>query len=1114
MESAQALRTPTPGTLVIPAKKRQKSAGERPRVLKIQRTCVYDGPGIRTVIFFQGCALRCRWCQNPEALTYQPELAPDSDYSITDIVEIVLRDRDYYRKTGGGVTLSGGDPLLQNPDSLVPLLKKLKKEKVHIAAETSLHVPWKNVVRVAPHVDLFLVDLKVVGDDTLHAELTGQDGTLIRSNIEKLMARNAGIRFRMVVVPGLNDSERHIRAAARYLKSLGHDSIELLKYHDMYEEKALRLGLVRESLGIAPEESLEALKTAADVFRSLRIRVEAIDLEPGRERALFTGRVHAIQKAIRESDHHLCFEVSRLKTDFYKKNGFSKPAHIHRAERLAHVLTNKEIIVYPEELLVGNFTSKRKGGQVWEEHYGSLFVSILHQINRQKPVSFKCSFRDKLAFYFKIFPFWMRRSLLGRVNRKVSDLVLTVARASEMNAGFNNNMAAIAHFIVNFERLLELGTTGMIEEIRAAQREKPDNNQDFYNGAVIALEAIEAFAGRYADRLGEMALAESDENRRRELEAMAAVCRHVPKHPARTLHEALQCMLFLQIALCLESYENAVSFGRLDQILYPYYARDRKAGRITYEEAKELVALFILKMDEVILVNDGDTYLGIGKLFETMSTDQSVTVGGLGKDGRDGTNDVTYMLLDVCELQPYAVNMTARLHAKSPAAYVERLAEVYINGAPMPALYNDEIYLDTLRRHYPTSVEQARNYSIVGCVEPNASDDHYGNTDCANVNVVLPFLQALKGEEDDLWNYGFAEQLDKIVSKFIEYTFRRDNAFSRFVLSRYTRRRNRRKTRKAARSCNPPANMDELLERFQNRLNVLTSSILADHQRIEGEIRKNFPTPLASSLSPGCVASGKDVNEGGATFNSSGIQGVGITDAADSLHAIDQVVFKKGLYTLREVIEAIDHDFEGDRHGAVRKALLAVPKFGHDGSPEAVEWVNRVLEIYVKALDSVANPPRDGIYTAGYYALNVNDVYGAKTPSLPSGRLRGVPLANSVTPHYGMESSDLLSSLNSVAGVDFARLAPNGTTVTFTIDAALFQGDEGVRNLARIIETFFKKGGMQFQPNVINREILLEAYRNPEKYPFLLVRVAGYCAYFNDLSDELKKRIINRTYYS
>jgi len=307
--------------------------------------------------------------------------------------------------------------------------------------------------------------------------------------------------------------------------------------------------------------------------------------------------------------------------------------------------------------------------------------------------------------------------------------------------------------------------------------------------------------------------------------------------------------------------------------------------------------------------------------------------------------------------------------------------------------------------------------------------------------------------------------------------------------------------------------MEELLARFQARLNHLATSILTDHQAIEEAIREDFTTPLASSLSRGCVESGKDVNQGGAKFNSSGIQAVGITDVADSLHAIDEVAYKKKLYTLQDIINAMDHDFEGPAYQKIREALLAVPKFGQDDSQEAVDWVNRTLQIYVDALKQVPNCPRNGIYTAGYYALNVNDVYGKKTPSIPSGRLKGVPLANSVAPHYGMQAADLLSSLNSVAGVDFVNYAPNGTTVTFTIDSALFQGTDGVRNLSSIFSTYFKEGGMQFQPNVINREMLLDAYNNPEKYPYLLVRVAGYCAYFNHLSDDLKKIIINRTCY-
>jgi len=308
--------------------------------------------------------------------------------------------------------------------------------------------------------------------------------------------------------------------------------------------------------------------------------------------------------------------------------------------------------------------------------------------------------------------------------------------------------------------------------------------------------------------------------------------------------------------------------------------------------------------------------------------------------------------------------------------------------------------------------------------------------------------------------------------------------------------------------------MDELLYRFQIRLNALAKSILTDHQNLEKELRTNFTTPLASSLFKGCIENGKDVYEGGTTFNSSGIQAVGVTDVADSLHAIEEVVYKKKLYTINDIIKAIENNFQGSYYQQIRSALLAVPKFGDDSSREATEWVNKVLEIYNNALDSVKNCPRNGRYSAGYYALNVGTIYGKNTPALPSGRLRGVPLANSIIPHYGMEQTDLLSSLNSIAGVDFIEHAENGTTATLTIDSALFQGADGPKNLARLFKTFLTSGGMQIQPNVINREILLDAYKHPEKHKYLIVRIAGYCAYFNELSDEMKRTIINRTCYS
>jgi formate C-acetyltransferase len=322
-----------------------------------------------------------------------------------------------------------------------------------------------------------------------------------------------------------------------------------------------------------------------------------------------------------------------------------------------------------------------------------------------------------------------------------------------------------------------------------------------------------------------------------------------------------------------------------------------------------------------------------------------------------------------------------------------------------------------------------------------------------------------------------------------------------------------RRVRKGLYKYNPPSNMEELLNRFQTRLNAVTKSVLTDHQKIEEVLRNFFTTPLSSTLFKGAIESGKDVYRGGAKLNSSGIQALGVTDVADSLYAIDQVVFKKKLYSFTDVLNAIDANFEGPYYQKIRKALLAVPKFGDDSSQEAINWVNKVMEIYNNALDSVPNCPRNGRYSAGYYALNVANRYGAKTQALPSGRLKGEPLANSVTPHYGMEQADLLSSLNCISNVNFPEHAENGTTVTFTIDSALFQGPEGVDKLANIFKTFLINGGMQLQPNVVNRELLIDAYYHPEKHKYLMVRVAGYCAYFNELTDELKRSIINRTYY-
>jgi formate C-acetyltransferase len=1090
----------------------QKAQSLKP--FEIQRTCVYDGPGIRTTIFFQGCNLRCVWCQNPEGQSIKGNIELDCNYSIDDIIEIISRDKEYYRSTNGGVTLSGGEPLLQDPDDMIRLLKILKKENIKIIAETCLHAPWKHINKIAPYIDLFLIDLKVVGDDELHKKYTRQDSTLIHSNIKKLLELNVNIKFRMVMVPGFTDSDSNIKATSDFLKSINYDTIELMKYHNLYEEKAERLGLNLASLNITPEQALESIKNGVELFKKYKIEATNTDLDTSKYKADFTPRVRAIHRAIKGSKRSLCLEVSKLKTQFYKKNGFSEPTPIHRAKRLSYVLRRKKVIVYPKELLVGTFTSKRLGSQLWEEYHGNLAVLYMHNINHQKPIPFQISLKDKLYFYLRIFPFWYKYSVLGRVYPKPSDLLGNLGKATNLAAGLINNILAIAHFIANYEPILTKGTSGLIEEIRSIQKANPDNNQDFYRGAIIGLKGLEAYAERYADYLLELSEKEKDPERKKELKNMAEICGHVPKYPARTFHEALQSIMFIHIALCIESYENAISFGRLDQILYPYYKKDKEAGILTYEQAKELLSLFVLKMDEIVLTIDGNSFPSGYKVVETCSTDQALTFGGVDKDGNDATNDLTYMFLDICELQSYSLDMAARVHKNSPDKYLERIAENYISGNPIPQIFSDEIYINTLLKHYPTTLENARNYAIVGCVEPNASNDHFGNTDCANMNLALPLLQAMKGLDNDLWNLSFGDEIVYFLKNFVKFWIKGNNRFSRFIRKLGRGLFKKREYKKGLYSYNTPHSMDELLERIQDRLNFLAKSILADHQAVERQLRKHFTTPVASSLFKNCLETGKDVYEGGAKFNSSGIQAVGVTDVADSLYALDEVVFKNKQYTIYDILNAIDNNFEGPKNQQIREALLAVPKFGDDSSAKATDWVNKVMQIYNNALDSVKCCPRGGRYSAGYYALNVGTAYGKNTPALPSGRLKGVPLANSITPHYGMEQKDLLSSLNSVAGVNYTEHAENGATVTFHIDSALFQGLEGVKNLANIIKTFLTNGGMQLQPHVINRELLLDALKHPEKHRYLMVRIAGYCAYFNELSKQMKLTIINRTCYS
>jgi formate C-acetyltransferase len=395
-------------------------------------------------------------------------------------------------------------------------------------------------------------------------------------------------------------------------------------------------------------------------------------------------------------------------------------------------------------------------------------------------------------------------------------------------------------------------------------------------------------------------------------------------------------------------------------------------------------------------------------------------------------------------------NYQVRLHEKSPESFIKRAAEVASQGKGVPAFFSDEAVIGSLVANgYP--IEESRNYGIVGCVEPAIPGKSFFSTDAALFNLPICLETALKKE----------------------------NNFSA---------------------------IDEVIEAFRLQVEAMVSRLVDDIHVIEKGNRDFHPTPLSSMLVRGCLESGKDLTRGGALYNSSGIQGVGVADAADSLTAIDHVVFKKKKYSMAKLLKAMRDDF--NNHEKMRAELIKAPKFGNN-HPEADKYAGLVAEIFYSALNKHTNT-RGGPYVPGFYSSTCHVAFGEKVGALPCGRKAGEPFAASLGAANGMDRNGATALLNSVASIN-VNLAPNGYAVNLRFDQNTLSGDKGRNIVSGLVGGFFKKGGMEMQLNVVDHKTLKEAREHPGRHPDLVVRVAGYCAYFDDLPDSVKAEIISRT---
>ncbi|MDM7998921.1 MAG: pyruvate formate lyase family protein [Dehalococcoidia bacterium] len=769
-------------------------------------------------------------------------------------------------------------------------------------------------------------------------------------------------------------------------------------------------------------------------------------------------RFSRIKRELLSTPVHLCAERAVLVTDYFKHDDDpTDPMVVRRAKALRHLLRNKSVRIFPDELIVGNMGSHRISALIQPELAGIFMSTELLWIDRRKTNPLRMAWRDRLRLLFRVYPYWLRRNMPFRAFSPHYRQFLRFA-LEQLDATYYliNEAGGIGHFLPNYEKMLRLGVKGYLESIDGREG-------DLYQAVRIACEGLVDFAHRLAQEAERLAASEKDTVRARELREIARICRKVPYHPAETFHEALQSLWLTHMAVNLEGLNSAISFGRIDQYLYPYYRHDVERGIISRGAARELLLCFSAKCTEhVFLLSEKVSQYHGGYLVV-----QAAIVGGMGRDGRDAVNDLTYLFLDVMEEAGLRdPNYQARVHAGSPAEYVERVARVARKGNAVPAVFGDEAAIDSLRAHdYP--LEEARDYGVVGCVELALPGKSFFSTDAGLFNLPLCLELAL-------------------------------NQGKRF-----------RQGRQVGVATPDPAgfaSMEQVVEAFRAQVWHMASRMVSDLQVVEKGNRDYHPTPLSSMLVDGCLESGKDVTAGGALYNSSGVQGVGVADVADSLAALDLVVFQRRKYTMPAVLKALRADFGG--FSEMQADLLQAAKYGNDHElPD--RYACLVARIFHDALARHTNT-RGGPYVPGFYSVTCHVAFGKKVGALPSGRKAGEPFAASLGPSNGRDRCGPTALLKSVARVD-PRLSPNGYALNLRFDPATLAGDEGINVLAGLIRGFFAYGGMEMQLNVLDPEMLDDARLHPGKYPELVVRVSGYCAYFDDLPDAAKLEIIART---
>jgi len=780
-----------------------------------------------------------------------------------------------------------------------------------------------------------------------------------------------------------------------------------------------------------------------------------------------TGRVASLRQQSLDAIPSISTERARLMTAFYQENAGLDSVPVFRAKTFAYLMEHKAICINSGELIVGEKGPAPKATPTYPE-LCCHSLSDLDILNSREKIPFQVLPDAREEHAERIIPYWKGRTMRERIFSEMTPEWIDAYEAGIFTEFMEQR--APGHTVLD-DKIYKKGMLDFQREIETALAKldylkdpQAYARQEELKAMHICAGALIRFAERHAEKARELAAQEPDPQRKQELEQIAEVCTWVPAHAPRTFWEALQYYWFVHLGVTTElNTWDSFDPGRLDQHLNPFYEQGLKDGSLTREQAEELLHCFWIKFNN----QPAPPKVGVTAAESGTYTDfAQINIGGQKPDGSDGVNEVSFLLLDVIEemrlLQP---SSSIQVSKKNPDRFIKRAAKIIRTGFGQPSVFNHDLIVQELVR-MGKDVVDARCGGSSGCVEVGAfGKEAYILTGYFNLPKVL---------EITLHN-----GLDPRTGKHIGLETGSVTSFTSF---------------------------DELFAAFEKQIRHFIDIKIHGSQVIERLYAAYLPAPFLSLLIDDCIARGKDYHDGGARYNTSYIQGVGLGSITDCLSGINHNVFEQKTFSMGDLLAALENNFKG--HERIHQILRnRTPHFGNDDD-RADHLMVRVFNAYFDAIDGRPNT-RGGEYHINLLPTTCHVYFGSVTGATPDGRLAWTPLSEGISPVQGHDRCGPTAVLRSAAKMDHARTG--GTLLNQKFTPQLLEGDDGLNHLVQVVRTYFKLDGHHIQFNVVDADTLREAKKHPQEHRDLIVRVAGYSDYFCDLSDSLQDEIIART---